>query len=220
MQLEDWLPIYERILVDFGYNRSDDESSAKYLADFLSERETAGLPMISKIIRDSNILIIGPSINDSQTVELRKRAEEHDAIICADDAIAVCRELGIMPDMIVTDLDGDLRGITKANRLGSTVVVHAHGDNRQALETWLPAFRGKIIGTCQCAPPPPLHNWGGFTDGDRAVSMAAHFGAASITLAGFDFESPVPKEGKDPRVKLKKLKWAEKIIADQDVSFV
>jgi len=53
-----------------------------------------------------------------------------------------------------------------------------------------------------------LRNYGGFTDGDRAVCIAEHFGAARVTLAGFDFDNPIP----DTPSKLRKLAWARKII--------
>ncbi|MCQ2079978.1 MAG: hypothetical protein MJZ38_08005, partial [archaeon] len=41
---------------------------------------------------------------------------------------------------------------------------------------------------------------------------AREFGARRIVLYGFDFDNPHPKEGSDPAVKLRKLKWAERII--------
>ena len=47
----------------------------------------------------------------------------------------------------------------------------------------------------------------GFTDGDRAVFLADHFGAARIRLVGFDFETPNAKD-RDLRLKQRKLDWA------------
>ncbi|HWQ19331.1 MAG TPA: hypothetical protein VN455_06085, partial [Methanotrichaceae archaeon] len=63
------------------------------------------------------------------------------------------------------------------------------------------------LGTCQCRPPEGLFNFGGFTDGDRCVFLARHFGAGSIRLIGFDFSDP----GVTPR-KSKKLGWARRLI--------
>jgi len=47
------------------------------------------------------------------------------------------------------------------------------------------------IGTTQLKPFGKLHNFGGFTDGDRAVCLAEHFKAGLIILAGMDFEGEI-----------------------------
>ncbi|MBU2617645.1 MAG: DUF115 domain-containing protein, partial [Euryarchaeota archaeon] len=63
------------------------------------------------------------------------------------------------------------------------------------------------IGSTQSAPLKNVHNFGGFTDGDRCVFIAKEFGAESIALIGFDFEDSNVSE-----VKQKKLQWAKKLI--------
>jgi len=65
----------------------------------------------------------------------------------------------------------------------------------------------KVIGTTQSRPTNGLYNFGGFTDGDRAVFLAKHLDALKIILIGFDFE--------DESVTLrkhKKLIWAKRLI--------
>ncbi|MEZ5336103.1 MAG: hypothetical protein R2741_13165 [Methanolobus sp.] len=52
-----------------------------------------------------------------------------------------------------------------------------------------------------------VYNFGGFSDGDRCVYLAKEFGAASITLIGFDFDDLYVNP-----VKKKKLKWARLLI--------
>jgi hypothetical protein len=79
-----------------------------------------------------------------------------------------------------------------------------------------PLFRGRVVMTTQSSPFRQVRNYGGFTDGDRAVVLARHFGAQQIFLLGFDFLHPKPKKGKDPEVKLRKLAWARRIIFDQN----
>ena len=59
-------------------------------------------------------------------------------------------------------------------------------------------------------------NYGGFTDGDRAVCIARHFGAKEILMEGFDFENPRLRRGDDFEMSSKKLKWAERIIYDMN----
>ena len=68
------------------------------------------------------------------------------------------------------------------------MVVHAHGDNIPLLKHWVPRFTGPLVATTQSTPLPHVHNFGGFTDGDRAVFAADELGAASITLVGFDLD--------------------------------
>ena len=52
-----------------------------------------------------------------------------------------------------------------------------------------------------------VHNFGGFTDGDRAAFTADHFGAAELRFVGWDFEDPdVSPE------KREKLQWAERLL--------
>jgi len=93
------------------------------------------------------------------------------------------------------------------NREGTIAVVHAHGDNMPLLRHWVPRLPGPVVGTTQAAPLPHVHNFGGFTDGDRAVFAADHLGAARIAIIGFDLD--------DTRVdpfKRGKLAWARKLL--------
>jgi len=133
-------------------------------------------------------------------------------IAVADSAASVLQEAGIVPDMIVTDLDGIVEDQVDLNDRGSVVFVHAHGDNQAAIKRHVPAFKGRLVGTCQCPPPPSVFNFGGFTDGDRAACICAALGASSIVLRGFDFGAPSEKRGKRKEVKLRKLAWARKIL--------
>ncbi|MFA5860490.1 MAG: hypothetical protein WDA16_02220, partial [Candidatus Thermoplasmatota archaeon] len=71
---------------------------------------------------------------------------------------------------------------------------------------------GPVRGSTQAAPTGRVQNWGGFTDGDRACCLAVALGATRLTLAGFDFDEPAPKPGRDPAVKARKLAWARRII--------
>jgi len=94
----------------------------------------------------------------------------------------------------------------RANDLGAIMVVHAHGDNIDALGEELPRLK-RVIGTTQSKPLPNVHNFGGFSDGDRSVFLANEMGAKTITLIGFDF-----KDKNVTPLKKKKLIWAEKLI--------
>jgi uncharacterized Rossmann fold enzyme len=155
-------------------------------------------------LRDRPVVVCGnaPSLEK----ELEALPPEGVAFVAADGAAGVLLRKGIVPEVIVTDLDGPIDSILQAEERGSIVVVHAHGDNLDALYACVPRLQ-RIIGTVQCRPPQGLYNFGGFTDGDRCVFLARELGAASITLVGFDFED----ESVTPR-KRKKLEWARRLI--------
>ncbi len=127
-------------------------------------------------------------------------------IITADGATAVLFDRGVVPDIIVTDLDGNVEKEIAANKKGAIVVVHAHGDNIDKVKKYVPRL-SSVIGSTQATPLDNIYNFGGFTDGDRCVYLAKEFGAASITLVGFDFDDVDVSD-----MKKKKLKWAKLLI--------
>ena len=203
MQFATWEPLYQSILKDFGFSPEMDEEAAMLLAKLLRDREPL-LCAAKTIVAGHRVVVCGnaPTL-DKELVGLQER----DAVfLAADGATAVLLRHGIVPDMVVTDLDGPFPAILKANQMGSMVVVHAHGDNLDALNRYVPQLE-RIIGTVQCRPMPGLYNFGGFTDGDRCVFLAKELGAASITLVGFDYED----ESVTPRKK-RKLEWAKRLI--------
>jgi len=213
MNFATWEPIYLAILEDFGFSRAGDEEAALLLQELLRGSENS-LPSAAARIRGQAVLICGnaPSLGR----ELEGRRIKGETFVAADGAASVILRKGIIPEIIVTDLDGPFDAILEANRGGSIVVVHAHADNLDALRRCVPQLKN-VIGTAQCRPPDGLYNFGGFTDGDRCVFLAKELGAASITLVGFDFE--------DDSVTLrkrKKLAWARRLIdlALGDESFI
>jgi uncharacterized Rossmann fold enzyme len=137
---------------------------------------------------------------------------EGELLVAADGATSTLVSNDLLPDIIVTDLDGAVSDQVEANARGSVVFVHAHGDNREAVERHVPAFEGALIGTCQCAPVVGLFNFGGFTDGDRAACILSELGVSRIRLAGFDLDAPSTKPGRSPEVKARKLAWARRIL--------
>ena len=128
-------------------------------------------------------------------------------VIGADGATTRLLAAGVLPDVIVTDLDGFLPDILAANESGSAVVVHAHGDNMAALKEYVPRLR-RVLGTTQAEPVEGIYNFGGFSDGDRCVFLARNFGASKIKIIGFDYDDPNVTP-----VKMMKLKWARRLVA-------
>ena len=208
MRNEDWEPIYSEILKDFGYDRESDENSARVLktlmmnADLITEDELGIKETVS---------IFGAA--DSLYSDIKKKKPEG-TLISAGSATSAVMAAGIIPDIVVTDLDGDIQSQIDANRKGAVAVLHAHGDNTDLIMRYSKEFTGKVLLTTQSRPDFVICNFGGFTDGDRAVCLARHMGAKKILFYGFDFDNPSDKDGSDPQIKKRKLSWAKRIIGD------
>ena len=209
MMLDDWLPIYGEILTSFGYSEDEDRRAAVILDGLMEKHDVVGPDILKRLLKEKKVLIVGPARVGENEVK------EFDTVIAADTGIKNTLAMGLKPDIIVTDLDAPpdaLETEFDMNNNGAILVIHAHGDNIPALERYLPEIEGAVMGTTQTVPFGRVHNFGGFTDGDRAVIMAAHFGAKEIALIGFDTENPVFKKGRDSETKRKKLEWAARII--------
>ncbi len=210
MKFEEWEPIYMLILEDMHFDRIYDEYAARLLSKMLEAKARKKIPDVieieelQKTIRGRDVLICGkaPCLKD----DIKHIAAKRFVIIAADGATSVLMKDNIVPNIIVTDLDGNVDDEAKANELGAIMVVHAHGDNIDAMGEEVPRLK-RVLGTTQSKPLSNIFNFGGFSDGDRSVFLAKEMGAKSITLIGFDFKD----ENVTP-LKKKKLMWAEKLI--------
>ncbi len=196
MEYQEWLPLYKKILDDFDYSEEADREAAQLLSEL---RPSDPLSFL-KEMEGRTVEIQGPYAQEKKS----------NYVISAGSAVSRTVEIGITPDLNVTDLDGDTRLQLDLNLDGVPTMIHAHGDNKTLLEQWAERFQGEVVSTAQCEPPGGLHNFGGFTDGDRAVFLADHFGAEKILLNGWDFERPAGKDGGS--IKEKKLRWARRLI--------
>ena len=200
MRFADWEPHYTAILDYFGFERDADEAAARLLEEVADGRDDVGL--LEALIRGRAVTVCGnaPSLPDELD-----RIEG--TVLAADAAAEVLAGHGIRPDAVFTDLDGATDVFVDLSRQGTVMVVHAHGDNVPLLRHWVPLLPGPLVATTQAAPLPHVHNFGGFTDGDRAVFAADDLGAASIRIIGFDLAD----KNVDP-VKRGKLYWAGELL--------
>jgi 2-amino-4-hydroxy-6-hydroxymethyldihydropteridine diphosphokinase len=178
-------------------------------------------PKCFRKIQNNKALVIGagPSIEESniqnyilETCNCSKGKSDNAVskdmvVIAADGATEMCLDLGIVPDFIVTDLDGDYESLVRAHSGGSIMVIHAHGDNIDKITSQVPSF-SHVIATTQSFPLKNVYNFGGFTDGDRSVFLADEFLAREILLVGMDFDSKIGffSKRKVPNFELKKRK--------------
>ena len=206
MDSEAWELFYVQILRDFGFSRAADEAVARDLDTRLGGTRATDAEL-RDLLEGQEVTVAGNGPNLAAEID-----DAGGVLVTADEATTVALGRGLRPAILVTDLDGTVPDQVKANDAGAIVVVHGHGDNGPAVRQWAPLFAGKTVATTQSRPTGGLRNFGGFTDGDRAVFLADHFGAARIHLIGFDFEHPSPKDG-DPRTKQRKLDWAYILLA-------
>ena len=219
MDYQSWKPFYEKILVDLKIDSKMDERAASILDGFLDKQNEKNTYQKFRLqIEKKEIFVFGAgdSLENSLknvNVDLKNKTK-----IAADGATSALLKYEILPEIIVTDLDGYVQDQIKANLLGSIVVIHAHGDNIDKISKYFSKFKGEVIGTTQIDPSSykSLFNFGGFTDGDRAVFLADHFNAKTISLIGFDFDGNIGKYSfaskKDKVMKLKKLRWCKKLL--------
>ena len=217
MDWREWEPFYLRIVVEMGYSVEKDRRAARVLRDLLLESDDYILKdeLAAVVERKTYVFGAGPSLGEA----LQDFDFPDGTLIAADGATSALLESGLTPDIVVTDLDGRISDIKLANDKGAFLVVHAHGDNMDKLTSYVP-FLSRILGTTQSEPLDIIYNFGGFTDGDRAVFLAEELGAREITLVGFDFGDIVGKwskpglKGHAPvwKSKRKKFEFAKELL--------
>ncbi len=205
MDFAEWEPIYFQIIQDMGYSVLDDEASARLLRQ-LTVKNALIDPDELRPLMKGRVNIIGAAARPKDIEAIEGTS------ICAGSAASAFIGASKTPDILVTDLDGIIDDQKECCKLGAVAVIHAHGDNHDLILSHIDGFKCPMIITTQSRPDLVLMNFGGFTDGDRAVCMARHLGARDINLIGFDFHNPVIKDGENLEVKVKKLRWAERII--------
>ncbi len=184
--MEQWWPWYRRICGRLGYDPAEDRRAAEVLSGLLKGRQ-AHLGDLRRRVEGRPVVIFGagPSLeSDIKRVMTETKLLGICGLITADGATTGLLKIARRtPDIIVTDLDGDMEDIQAANRGGAYVVVHAHGDNIPLLRRYVGRLVN-VLGTTQVEPTGGLCNFGGFTDGDRAVFLTGALGGGPVALAG------------------------------------
>lgn len=200
MHFSTWEPVYESILADFGYDRAADEQARDDLADLATPFDLDRLAF-----GGDTVAVVGGAPTLGEDLPL---AADADAVVAtaaaADDLLAA----GLEIDLLVTDLDSSPETVRGLAAEGVPVAVHAHGDNREAIQTWVPRFEPtSVLPTTQAAPSRPVRNFGGFTDGDRAAFLSDRVGAGRLRFPGWRFDDQ--SVGTEKR---RKLAWAERLL--------
>ena len=211
MTIRGWKTQFKEIRKEFGYSEKDDLNSAKKLNSLLKRKNDK--KEFQTIIKGKTVFIIGAGPSLTKSLKYIKKSKNAKKIV-ADGAVRALLEKNIKPDILVTDLDGDLKSIEKIGKTKIPIIVHAHGDNSDKLDM-IRKF-SNVIGSTQTEPFGKLENFGGFTDGDRCVFVAEYFNAKKIILVGMDFGREIGEYSKNKivntKIKLKKLKFGRKLV--------
>ncbi len=193
-----WWPFQEEINSQFGFSKSREKVSSRLISRLYKPKGN-----LSKLLLNNTVTIVGAGITENEIIP-------EGVLIAADGAVSACLKRNLIPDVVVTDLDGYLPDIVMANKKGSEVIVHGHGDNLSRLFE----FSTKIhpISLTTTYPSNNTDCWGGFTDGDRSLMMSLSLGADFVNLVGFNFEKLGEYTGNFSFKKLQKLSWARKIV--------
>jgi len=210
-----WAPFYRRVQAEYGYRMEGEQLAADRLLTLLPEAARSDpLGRIAARLRGREVVVVGLAPRAGAPPIWKLPAEQPGpALIAADGAAERCLEAGLVPDVLVTDLDGPVPAEVTANSRGALAVVHAHGDNVDALERWVPEFDGELAGSWAGPPEPSLLDVGGFTDGDRGAYLGAHVGARRVLLWGFEFDQTEEIEPLAHLQKVRKLRWAQESLA-------
>jgi len=211
MKLKGWEKKYTEILREFQYNRRKDAQSARVLNLIL--RTKFPLKKLEEMIKNQTVFVIGAGSSLNQSIPFLKKYKNITKIV-ADGATKALIENKIKCDIVVTDLDGDQKFLKKAGKENAIMIVHAHGDNIDKL--YLASSFKYCLGTTEGKPFGSIHNFGGFTDGDRCVFLAKHFGAKKIILFGMDFGTKIGKYSKNKVInratKIRKLRRGKELL--------
>ena len=211
MTLLGWGKRYSEILKEFRYSKKRDIESAKILNSILKNK--LPLSKLRDLIQNQDVFVIGSGPTLLSSIPVLKKHNSTTKIV-ADGAVKALIENKIKPDILVSDLDGDEKSLKKIGKSKTIMVIHAHGDNFNKLGL-ISNFKN-CIGTTETKSFGKIHNFGGFTDGDRCVFLAHHFKAKRIILFGMDFGNKIGKYSKtkipNKKIKIKKLRKGKKLL--------
>ena len=237
------IQIQDEIRNFFGWDLSDDLHSTEKLLYKINNSniknwETSNREKnLSNIIEQMNftnkkIIIIGAA---ATSLEILKILKENNFFVLADGAGAVFSTLDAKSEeeawarslCVISDGDGG-KGLTQAIQKKIPLILHAHGDN---VLSWTKTIdyilsKGiemKIVLTHQIPQKiDGMYNFGGFTDGDRAVCFVHSIGVPKerIVMVGTRTDIVGKWSGiTDKELKLSKLKWMEKVLQIIEINY-
>jgi uncharacterized Rossmann fold enzyme len=223
------IAIQDEVRTHFGWELQADIASAKSMKLAFDEAEPFGLSKWNidernqslgdlqlKLLKATAVVFVGAAV---ESQELEDMVGDGVVFIAADGAV------GALPPQadlacIVSDFDGTTH-LELAAKSGATIIAHAHGDNMEAwnecVETWSHFSNPPALVLSHQTPHyfEGMHNWGGFTDGDRALCMAHSLGVnfEDVYLVGYTLSRVGQWSGRTQEsLKLAKLQWMAAVV--------
>ncbi len=181
-----WSHKYMEVLRALDIDPTGDREATMYL-DRIIRKEDYG--EVQGLINGRPVIVFGcgPSLETDLQKLIDAGLQRKFIAVAVDGSIYMLLRYRLQPHIHVTDLDGDIDSILLANRHGTLTFIHAHAENRRAVEAVCPRLRGKVFGVTRSKETEKVRNFGGFTDGDIAVHLADHFKPGFIVLSGMDY---------------------------------
>ena len=237
------IKIQDEIRDFFGWNLSDDLHSTEkllYKVDNsnvnswkISNREKNLFDIIERMnSTDKKIVIVGAAVTSLEIIKILKN---NNFLVLADGAGAVFstlddeleKEAWSRSLCVISDGDGG-SGLTKAIQKEIPLILHAHGDN---ILSWTKVIdyilssniEMKIVLTHQLPKKiDGMYNFGGFTDGDRAVCFVHSTGVPKERIVMIGTRTDIVGKWSgitDKELKLSKLKWMEKVLQIIEINY-
>lgn len=198
MYWDEWKNYYQKIVLKLQLDKKEDNNSSDLLLKWLksklspSTKQTILNYIEQSFLKPIIIAGAGPSLKTDFIRIKRFNFLNKISFIACDGACLLFKEFGSVPNIIFSDLDGDQSALIWALKKGAILIIHGHGDNKAQISDYLnknakTISRSMVWGSTQSQPGDGLFNFGGFTDGDRAIITALHFNVPIIGLIGFDF---------------------------------
>ena len=137
MRHSEWEPIYQEILEDMGYDRADDEACVRILkavtlnSDLITDDEAS-----ERFSGTATVFGDAPCLESDIS-----RLPPEGTLVSSGSAVARLLAIGIVPDVVVTDLDGNIDAQLEASSRGALTFIHAHGDNQDLVRMHAGRFR-------------------------------------------------------------------------------
>ncbi|MCQ2079839.1 MAG: DUF115 domain-containing protein, partial [archaeon] len=160
MKYSEWEPTYLEICDDLGFSPGSDSQSVRILKAVTMNSDLCDEDAIIPLMRPV-VSVIGdaPCLEDDLS-----RMPLQGTIICSGSAVLRLLRAGFRPDIVVTDLDGNINAQLEASSEGAVTLILAHGDNMDLVQRHAPLFQGKVVLTTQGEPQNTVFNFGGVTD--------------------------------------------------------
>ena len=199
-EIDWWWKFQDEINSQFNFSKVREEIAARLVSRLKYTKSSLQSSFVNR-----EFVLVGAGLRESDTLP-------ENNLIVADGALRGCLDRDIVPEWVISDLDGYIPDILWASQNGSKIIIHAHGDNLARVSL----YSHQINPECITTTYPSSHTscWGGFTDGDRSVMMCLSLGSKSVKLVGFNFEKVGTFTGDYSPRKLEKLQWAKKIIKE------